>query len=243
MPDARQARYAGSVRLAWTGAALFGGSLVFGAYSYAVRFDQLTPRVTAVAAIAWNTALFSIFALHHSVFARLGVKTAVARWAPPELERALYTWVASLLFLGVCLWWQPVDVTVYALDQPGRSAAYLVQLAGVIVTIRSSACLDALDLAGVRQVQRARDGTPPRHVPLKTDGVYGFVRHPLYFAWVLMVFAAPTMTGTRLVFAVVSTAYLAIAIPWEERGLMQVFGAEYDAYRRTVRWRMLPGIY
>jgi len=73
--------------------------------------------------------------------------------------------------------------------------------------------------------------------------VYGFVRHPLYFAWVLMVFAAPSMTGTRLVFAVLSTAYLAMAIPWEERTLVQVFGPEYEAYRRAVRWRMLPGIY
>jgi len=111
------------------------------------------------------------------------------------------------------------------------------------MTIRSSARLDALDLAGVRQVQRARDGTPPRHVPLETDGVYGFVRHPLYFAWILMVFAAPVMTGTRLTFAALTTGYLAIAIPWEERSLVRAFGADYDAYRRKVRWRMLPGIY
>jgi protein-S-isoprenylcysteine O-methyltransferase Ste14 len=243
MPDARRAQYAGSVRLAWAGAALFGVSLVFGAYSYAVRFDRLPPRLPPLASMALDAALFSLFALHHSLFARLGVKAAVARWAPPELERALYTWVASLLFLAVCVWWQPVDVTFYALSQPWRSAAYVVQLAGVIMTIRSSACLDVLDLAGVRQVQRARNGTPPGHVPLKTNGVYGFVRHPLYFAWVLMVFAAPSMTGTRLVFAVLSTAYLAMAIPWEERTLVQVFGPEYEAYRRAVRWRMLPGIY
>jgi methanethiol S-methyltransferase len=243
MPDDSRARFAGSLRVAWAGAALFGLSLAYAAYSYGVRFDRLTTRLSPAAAIAWNAALFAIFALHHSLFARLGVKARIARWAPAELERSIYTWVASLLFLAVCAWWQPIDVTLYSLGQPWRAAAYAVQSAGVIITLRSSARLDPLDLAGVRQVQRARDGAPARHVALETDGVYGFVRHPLYFAWILIVFGAPTMTVTRLVFAVLTTGYLVIAIPWEERGLVQVFGPEYDAYRRAVRWRMLPGVY
>jgi len=167
----------------------------------------------------------------------------VARWAAPELERSIYTWAASLLFLAACAWWQPIAVTLYALDQPWRAAGYLVQCAGVILTIQSSARLDVFDLAGVRQVQRARDGAAPRHVALETDGVYGFVRHPLYFAWILLVFGAPVMTGTRLAFAVLTTGYLAIAIPWEERSLIRIFGVDYEAYCRRVRWRMLPGIY
>ena len=58
-----------------------------------------------------------------------------------------------------------------------------------------------------------------------------------------MVFGAPTMTGTRAVFALVSTLYLAVAIPWEERSLVQVFGSDYERYRGTVRWRMIPFLY
>jgi protein-S-isoprenylcysteine O-methyltransferase Ste14 len=51
------------------------------------------------------------------------------------------------------------------------------------------------------------------------------------------------MTMTRLTFAVISTLYLAIAIPFEERSLIETFGADYASYRRTVRWRMIPGLY
>jgi len=51
------------------------------------------------------------------------------------------------------------------------------------------------------------------------------------------------MTGTRAVFALVSTLYLAVAIPWEERSLVQVFGSDYERYRGTVRWRMIPFLY
>ena len=70
-------------------------------------------------------------------------------------------------------------------------------------------------------------------MPLQTHGVYGFVRHPLYFAWVLMVFGTPHMTMTRLTFAVISTAYLAIAIPFEERGLVDVFGSRIPGISET----------
>ena len=80
-------------------------------------------------------------------------------------------------------------------------------------------------------------------MPLETPGLYGFVRHPFYFAWLLIVFGTPHMTMTRLTFAVMSTAYLAFAIPFEERGLIDVFGDEYRRYQRQVRWRMIPGVY
>ena len=74
-------------------------------------------------------------------------------------------------------------------------------------------------------------------------GPYHVVRHPIYLGWVLMTFGAPDMTATRLTFAAVSSAYLAIAVPFEERSLVDTFGEEYVAYAKRVRWRMIPGIY
>jgi protein-S-isoprenylcysteine O-methyltransferase Ste14 len=58
-----------------------------------------------------------------------------------------------------------------------------------------------------------------------------------------MVFGSPVMTATRLTFALISTAYLAIAIHWEERSLVGLFGGAYVQYRRHVRWRMIPYLY
>jgi protein-S-isoprenylcysteine O-methyltransferase Ste14 len=136
-----------------------------------------------------------------------------------------------------------VPGTAYELSGPAAIAGYAVQVAAIILTARSSARLDIFDLAGVRPFLPSRTSNARRHVPLVTTGVYGFVRHPLYFAWMLLVFAAPQMTMTRLTFAVLSTAYLAIAIPFEERALVGVFGAEYREYQRRVRWRMIPGAY
>ena len=239
-----------ALAFAWAGAALFAASLVWFVYSYVVRFDTLhaasgvptVPRAWLRPA-ALDVLLFSLFALHHSVFARTGAKAFVLTMLPPYLERSVYTWIASALFLLVCSLWQPVPRTLYRLDGAARAAAFALQALGLVLTVHASHRLDTLDLAGVRLVQRARRGEPPAHVPLETRGIYGFVRHPLYFAWALFVFAAPDMTGTRLVFAIVSTAYLAVAIPWEERALVAAFGDDYRAYQRRVRWRMVPGLY
>jgi protein-S-isoprenylcysteine O-methyltransferase Ste14 len=228
---------------AWCGAAAFVVSLLWFLYCYFVRFDAIDGASTA-GAIAWNVALFSAFALHHSVLARTAIKRRVQQIVPPALERSLYTWVSSLLFIAVCTFWSPVSGVLYRLPGPWRIVGYVVQGLGLAITIRAARRLDVLDLAGVRAVLRAGTGAEaPQHVPLETRGLYGFVRHPLYFAWTCLVFGTADMTATRAVFAVVSTAYLAIAIPFEERGLVQTFGADYETYRRRVRWRMMPGVY
>lgn len=42
---------------------------------------------------------------------------------------------------------------------------------------------------------------------------------------------------------VVSTAYMAIAIPFEERSLVDSFGDRYRVYQSQVRWRLVPGLW
>lgn len=231
------------VAVAWAGALLFGVSLTCFLYAYLVRYGEAAPGDAVAGPIAVDTALFSLFALHHSLFARTALKARIRQLVPPALERTVYTVIASVLFLIVCWWWVPVPGELYSIDPPWRWLAWGVQAAGVAITVVATRALDALDLAGVRAVLRARSGEPERHVPLSTSGVYAIVRHPLYFGWALLVFGAPHMTATRLVFAIVSTAYLAVAIPWEERALVAFFGPDYAAYRLKVRWRMIPGVY
>lgn len=229
--------------IAWAGALAFAGSMGWFLYCYAIRFGAIVSAGAVLPPVLTNIALFSVFALHHSTLARSNAKAVVRRYVPAELERSFYTWVASLLFIAVCTFWQPVPGILYRLEGVWALAGYAIQVIGLVLTIQAAAAVDALDLAGVRPVLHAAHGTAPIRVPLQTQGLYGFVRHPLYFAWVLLVFGAPAMTATRATFAVVSTAYLALAIPWEERSLVELFGEKYEAYRRLVRWRMIPGIY
>jgi methanethiol S-methyltransferase len=243
MPMENQHRSAAYSIIVWSGGAMFVVSLLWFLFCYFVRFGVLPADGSAIRPVTQNVAMFSIFAFHHSLFARAAIKRWVQSRVPPELERSLYTWVASVLFLLVCTWWRPVPGLLYRLDGAIAIAGYTVQAIGLVLTIRASAALDVLDLAGVRAVLLARGGTPPRQAALETHGLYGFVRHPIYFGWAVLVCGAPTMTMTRAVFAIISTAYLALAIPWEERTLIGHFGAEYETYQRRVRWRLIPYVY
>jgi protein-S-isoprenylcysteine O-methyltransferase Ste14 len=225
---------------AWVGALLFISSLLLLLYQYLVAFGRVSTDGAAAAAVVFDVSLFSVFALHHSVFARRRAKTWMTRVVTPVLERSVYTWIASLLLIVVCLWWRPIPGHLYEFRGVAAAPFFAIQLVGVLLTVRSSATLGILDLAGVRQAEGG--DSRHEHIPLVTTGLYGFVRHPLYFSWLLVVFATPHMTMTRLTFAIVSSAYLGIAIPFEEQGLIRVFGEEYRRYQRQVRWRMLPGV-
>jgi protein-S-isoprenylcysteine O-methyltransferase Ste14 len=226
---------------AWGGALLFVASLSFFLYSYVVTFgERVAAQRTdgAGRAIGINAALFTLFALHHSVFARLPVRAWVARLVPSCLERSWYVWVASALFISVLLLWQPVPGIAWRAEGAWRWVLLGVQAAGIWLTLHGAAVLDFFELSGLRQ--HSRSGRP---MEFKASGPYRWVRHPIYTGWFLVVFAVPTMTMTRLVFAAISSAYVLIAIPLEERSIRSASGGAYDTYSKHVRWKVIPGLY
>ncbi|HEV8394099.1 MAG TPA: hypothetical protein VGQ37_07485 [Vicinamibacterales bacterium] len=236
----RPAASAGS-SFAWLGAALFAASLGWFVFSYFVRFPALPTADGAAGAVAWDVALFTVFAAHHSLFARDSVRVRVERWFPGR-ERSVYVWVASLVFAGVSAAWQGVPGTAWHAGGAAAWALYVTRAAGIVLTLRAAAILDIWELAGTR---------PPRHAPGQQGGAatftrrgpYGWVRHPIYSGWFLVVFSVPVMSATQLVFAVVSGAYLVVGMVFEERSLVVAAPEAYGEYQRDVRWKVIPGIY
>jgi hypothetical protein len=243
---------------AWSGALLFFLSLAYFLFTYAVTFAVPAPPGDAVRAITWNVVLFTAFAGHHSLFARLRVRAWIARVLPAGLERSCYVWIASLLFLAVTRYWQPVPGVAWQADGVARGVLWALQAVGVWLTLRSAAILNIRELAGIQQLQpvgrtlSGSPGEPDKARPtgdvaagdiFRTTGPYGWVRHPIYTGWFLLVFAASPMTMTRLVFAVVSCAYLLAAIPFEERSMRASTPGAYDRYMAQVKWKLFPGVY
>jgi methanethiol S-methyltransferase len=225
----------------WTGAVVFVGSLAYFLVRYATWFGQPLDGAISVGDIVVDLLLFSAFALHHSVFARERVRAWVALSVPAGLERSHYVWIASVLFIGVCALWRPIAGVVWSVTGLAAIALVALQFAGVLLAFAGAAAIDVLDLAGVRPLAANRDRTAT--VEFKTKGPYGWVRHPIYAGWFLIVFAVPTMTMTRFVFAVISCVYVLIAIPFEERSLLASAGDAYRRYMSRVRWRLVPGVY
>jgi protein-S-isoprenylcysteine O-methyltransferase Ste14 len=217
----------------WLGGALFVGALLLCAWWYLIVLGQPRPS-GGVDALLVDIGLVTIFALHHSLFARQFAKRLFGSLAP-HLIRSVYVYVASLLLIILCFAWRPIGGELYRATGVRAVSHIAVQLAGLWCIARAVAKIDPLELAGIRPASR-RDG-------LQTSGVYAWVRHPVYLGWVLAVFGTPHMTGDRLAFAVMTTLYLVAAVPLEERSLRHSFGADYARYARAVKWRMIPFIY
>jgi protein-S-isoprenylcysteine O-methyltransferase Ste14 len=185
-----------------------------------------------------NAALVSAFALHHSLLARSGAKRALAGVLSPAAQRAAYVWTASLLLMAVCVLWRPLPGLIYDVPAPWRSLLYALQVGGLWLVWRGAAVVDVRELTGIRQAHG--DTRPPA---LRIVGPFRIVRHPIYLGWMLLVLAAPMMTTGRLVFAVATSVYLVVAVPFEERSLVETFGDAYRRYRTDVRWRIVPGLW
>jgi protein-S-isoprenylcysteine O-methyltransferase Ste14 len=220
----------------WIGALLFVLSLVYFVYSYLRPFGAIHLDGDIAGPVTWNVTLFTAFALHHSVFARARVRQWLAHIAPLELERPIYVWIASLLFILVCAAWRPLPGTAWQADGLAIWALRAVQAVGLWIIIQSARILDVWELAGLRP-------QAPGPSEFKVQGPYGWIRHPIYAGWFLFVFFASPMTMTRLLFAVVSGAYLLIAIPLEERTLRAATAGAYDRYMMAVHWKLIPGVY
>jgi protein-S-isoprenylcysteine O-methyltransferase Ste14 len=218
----------------WTAAAAFVLALGYFVYSYQTTFGRVTAGPFDVGSTMWNVVLFSGFALHHSVFAREPLRRWVNRRFP-GLERSVYVWVASLLFAAVCWFWRPVAGVLWEADGPVRLALLLLQVGGITLSVYSASVIDIWDLAGIN--------SQPQEVEFKTTGPYGLVRHPIYLGWFLIVFSVGTMTMTRFVFAVVSCAYVLIAIPFEERSIRKTSDGAYERYMKQVPRKLIPGVY
>lgn len=225
--------------VAWLGGACFVLALATGAWFFGVVLAAPGPgNGVRPLAIAWNVAAFTIFAGHHSLMARTHAKAWVQSLVPPTLERSAYVWVASLLFVGLCATWQRVPGVLYTATGWAAWALAAAQTLGVVFTAAGARVLDGLELAGIRQVTG-----PPRVSEIRVVWPFTVVRHPIYLGWVLLVFGATPMTVDRAVWALTSTLYLVIAMPWEERSLSAAAGPAYSAYCRRVRWRLVPGVY
>ncbi len=235
----------------WAGGVMFATSLAVCGYAYLVVWERQVAHapqfgaadadvivggyVIPLGEIVIDVLLITVFAAHHSLFARDRVKASLAEVVPARLLRSVYVWTAGLLLIVVCLAWRSIGGDLYEATGLVAVAHAAIQLAGVWIIARAVARIDPLELSGIRP--------PSASGGLQTSGVYRWVRHPLYFGWVLAVFGAAHMTGDRLAFAAMTTAYLVVAVPWEERSLMRTFGEDYARYVREVKWRMIPFIY
>jgi protein-S-isoprenylcysteine O-methyltransferase Ste14 len=193
-------------------------------------------------AIVVNLVLLLLFAVQHNVMARPRFKEWWTRFVPRPIERSTYVAAASLILLLLYWQWRPMPTVVWQVDNAaGRAALWLMFWAGWGIVLFSSFLIDHFELFGLKQVWLYLRGREPASAPFSERSLYRWMRHPLMFGFILAFWSATTMTLGRLLFAVVTTVWILIAIQIEERDLVRMLGEPYQRYReRTtmlVPWR------
>jgi len=185
-------------------------------------------------ALLIDLGLLSMFAVQHSVMARPAFKRLIKEIIPDAAERSTYV-LASSLALGLLFWqWQPLGGAVWSVDSlTGRILLYAGYAFGWSLVLISTFVINHFDLFGLRQVWRQLGGRAENKVPFVAPWLYRIVRHPLYVGWLFAFWSTPFMTVSHLLFAVMTTAYILIAIRFEEADLITEH-PQYLAYRRQV---------
>jgi methanethiol S-methyltransferase len=166
--------------------------------------------------------------------ARPAFKRAWTRVIPESAERSTYTLLSSVALILLFWLWRPLGGIVWHVEnEVGRVLLYAAFAFGWALVLVSTFLIHHFDLFGLRQVWLQFRGRPYRPLPFKTPGPYRIVRHPLYVGWFFAFWATPTMTVTHLLFALMTTAYILIAIRLEERDLLDAL-PQYAQYRRDV---------
>ncbi len=183
---------------------------------------------------------FGFFALAHaksflenprlSVFLIVVTETVVAiflfiRRDPDETQHSWQTWITSA---GGMLWPFLLRPTVGTED---LLSGDILQIIGFILQI---AALLALN----RSI-----GILPAYRGIKSDGMYKWVRHPLYTAYIITYvgYLINNHSLYNLSIAVVGTVFLVMRVLYEEQLLFKY--SEYKRYADKIRWRLIPSVW
>lgn len=191
-------------------------------------------------------AAMLLFGVFHSLTAALVLKAGVAALVGERLYLGLYRLFYNLLSVITLL-----PVAWLLLRQPGELIWQISGLgAGLLLALRAIAALgvlvallqiDLLRFAGLRQALAyvAGEPLPLPEEALSLRGLYGVVRHPLYFFSLLFLWATPSLSAAGLGFNLGATLYFLLGSLVEERKLLRQFGPAYRAYQQQVPW-MIP---
>ena len=230
--------------LAFAGLIGGGGLLIFMIFLFRGPYNLVDLGMSDIQVLIFDAFLCLLFFTQHSLMARKPFRQRLSRFLPVQYTGALYAVASGIAVLALVVFWQETAYTLVSPQGPIRlilRAIFVLAIAGVAWTIWALGLFVNFRLQPM--VDDLRDKQSVSR--LVTDrGPYRWIRHPLYLSSLLMIWSNPDLTLDRLLFNLLFTIWVVIAILLEERGLVATFGEAYRNYQREVPiripWRIRP---
>jgi protein-S-isoprenylcysteine O-methyltransferase Ste14 len=207
---------------------LFGFFIIIGPVT-ALRLEASEPRM-----LLWDGSLSILFFVQHSGMVRASFRSWLSSIVPARCHASIYAIASGLTLTAVLLLWQTTETVLFRLQGPLRwlpRAVSLLAVAGFLWGFRELALFDAFGLVPLLTRSRGKESQPPR---LVVSGPYRWLRHPLYFFTIVLIWSVPDLSSDRLLFNSLWTLWIVLAAFLEERDLVATFGERYRTYQKTV---------
>lgn len=169
---------------------------------------------------------FTLYGLLHSLLAVRKWKLYLSNRFPKAYRyyRFAYSIFAVISLLPI-LWLVFIlpDRLIYRIPPPWVYLTGLVQFGAVMVILIGVFQSGPFSFIGIRQLFQYKNG-PEK---LRFDGLYRYMRHPIYATGLVFMWLFPIMTGNLLVLWIGITLYLFIGAWLEEQKLL----VDYPEYR------------
>jgi len=225
---------------------LLGGVslILFGVFLYTGLPSKMNLGFNEPANLYINTLLCFLFFLQHSLMLRKGFRKWLSGFIPQDYLGAFFSIFSGVFLLILMLFWQ--KSTAIQVDLDGAAyflmrALFFLSITGFYVTFRS---LRPFDPLGIREIVTRLKGKTAKEPIFTVRGAYRWVRHPLYFFSILMIWAQVSVTTDRLLFNGLWTSWIIVGAFLEEKDLIASFGDAYRNYQRNVpmlipyKWRL-----
>lgn len=207
---------------------LFGCFVVFGA----IPLWRLPLSDAQV--LLWDGALSMLFFVQHSGMVRRPFRAWLARRVPEVFHAAAYAIASGAVLAAVVLLWQPSTTIIVEVGGLWRWLLRGMALFGVAGVLWGVMAFRDFDPFGRQPIRAALAGRPHPSPCFVVRGPYRWVRHPLYFFTLVLLWAMPDLSLDRLLFNVLWSIWIVLGAYLEERDLVADFGEEYRQYQKSV---------
>ncbi|MBF0472735.1 MAG: isoprenylcysteine carboxylmethyltransferase family protein [Nitrospirae bacterium] len=191
--------------------------------------------------------IFTVFAFLHSITVSNRFKALMIRILGERFVKGAYRLIFT--FFSVII--TAIAFSLIAL-QPNvglrlelpimiKLIFHVIQLIGLILIILPFKYINIFEFTGVSQFfsyikgkEISGDLEGLNINGLITNGIYGYVRHPLYLGSFLIITFNPYLDINKIAFIIAADIYFIIGGLIEQRRMIKIFGDEYIEYQKKV---------